>query len=144
MASCSARSTPGLPLGRAGSRPDRTEADPQEGPVIFANAPEIRAAIGLDFNLYNSIDICLDHPAKCAKNIAERGIDFADVLVAFIDPTRKVAEDTRKNYGETRYNMLAKVNGRIFHITFTERGKIVWIISARKANKREQRRYEQG
>jgi len=36
------------------------------------------------------------NPAKCAKNIAERGIDFADVLVAFIDPTRKVAEDSRK------------------------------------------------
>ena len=65
-------------------------------------------------------------------------------LVAFIDPTRKVAEDSRKNYGETRYNMLAKVDGRIFHVIFTERGKIVWIISARKANKREQRRYEQG
>src|SRR5947207_5270182 len=76
------------------------------------------------------------NPAKCAKNIAERGIHFADVLVAFIDPTRKVAEDSRKNYGETRYNMLAKVDGRIFHVTFTERGKIVWIISARKANKR--------
>ena len=62
----------------------------------------------------------------------------------FIDPARKVAEDSRKNYGETRYNMLAKVDDRIFHVTFTERGKIVWIISARKANKREQRRYEQG
>jgi uncharacterized DUF497 family protein len=74
------------------------------------------------------------NPAKCAKNIADRGIDFADVLVAFIDPTRKVAEDSRKNYGETRYNMLAKVDGRIFHIT--ERGKAIWIISARKANKR--------
>ena len=84
------------------------------------------------------------NPAKCAKNIAERGIDFADVLVAFIDPTRKVAEDSHKNYGETRYNMLAKVDGRIFHVTFTERSKIVWTISARKANKREQRRYEQG
>lgn len=84
------------------------------------------------------------NPAKCARNIAERGIDFADVLVAFIDPTRKVAEDGRKNYGEIRYNMLAKVDGRIFHITFTERGRIVWIISARKANNREQRRYEQG
>ncbi len=82
------------------------------------------------------------NPAKCTKNIAERGIDFADTLVAFIDPTRKVVEDNRKNYGETRYNMLAKVEGRIFHITFTERGKVIWIISARKANKREQRRYE--
>ena len=84
------------------------------------------------------------HPAKCTKNIAERGIDFADVLAAFVDPDRKVAEDTRKDYGEIRINMLASLDGRIFHITYTERGGLTWIISARKANKREQRRYEQG
>lgn len=84
------------------------------------------------------------NPAKCAKNIAERGIDFADVLVAFVDPNRRVVEDIRRNYGETRYNMLAKVEGRLFHLTYTERGEVVWIISARKANKREQRRYEKG
>lgn len=83
------------------------------------------------------------HPAKCSKNIAERGIDFADVLAAFADPDRKMAEDTRKDYGETRINMLARLDGRIFHITYTERGGLTWIISARKANKREQRRYEQ-
>jgi hypothetical protein len=53
-----------------------------------------------------------------------------------------VARDDRKDYGEVRFNMLAKVEGRVFHITFTERGPITWIISARKANKREQRRYE--
>ena len=84
------------------------------------------------------------NPAKCAKNIAERGIDFAEMVVAFADQARKVVRDTRKDYGETRYNMLAKVEGRVFHVTFPERGKIVWIICARKANKREQRRYEQG
>lgn len=82
------------------------------------------------------------NPAKCAKNIAERGIDFADVVVAFGDPTKKVARDERNDYGEERFNMLAKVNGRVFHLTFTERGKVTWIISARKANQREQRRYE--
>ena len=81
------------------------------------------------------------NPAKCTKNIAERGIDFADVVVGFADPARRVASDTRKDYGEARYNMLTMVNGRIFHVTFTERGEITWIISARKANKREQRRY---
>jgi uncharacterized protein len=54
-----------------------------------------------------------------------------------------VVRDDRKDYGEVRYNMLAKANGRVFHITFTERGDILWIISARKANQREQRRYEQ-
>jgi uncharacterized DUF497 family protein len=82
------------------------------------------------------------NPAKCAKNIAERGIDFADVVVAFADPMKKVAKDDRKDYGEERFNMLAKVEGRVFHLTFTERGKVTWIISARKANQREQRRYE--
>jgi uncharacterized protein len=39
--------------------------------------------------------------------------------------------------------MLAKCTERIFHITFTMRGAVTWIISARKADKREQRRYEQ-
>jgi uncharacterized DUF497 family protein len=81
-------------------------------------------------------------PAKCDKNIAERGIDFADVVVGFADPMKKVAKDDRKDYGEQRFNMLAVVKGRLFHITFTGRGTVTWIISARKANKREQRRYE--
>ena len=72
----------------------------------------------------------------------ERGIDFADVLVAFADPMKKVARGDRKDCGEERFNMLAKVERRVFHLTYTERGKITWIISARKANQREQRRYE--
>jgi uncharacterized protein len=61
--------------------------------------------------------------------------------VGFADAGRKVVEDTRQDYGEARYTTLAKVHGRVFHVTFTERGKVTWIISARKANKREQRRY---
>jgi uncharacterized DUF497 family protein len=63
------------------------------------------------------------------------------VVAGFADPGRKVVNDARRDYGEARYNMLARVDGRVFHVTFTERGKITWIISARKANKREQRRY---
>jgi uncharacterized DUF497 family protein len=61
------------------------------------------------------------NPTKCAKNVAERGIDFSDVVVAFADLTKKVARDDRKDYGEERFNMLAKVEGRVFHITFTKR-----------------------
>ena len=38
--------------------------------------------------------------------------------------------------------MLEKCGARVFHVTFTIRGSVTWIISARKANKREQRRYE--
>lgn len=81
------------------------------------------------------------NPSKCAKNIAERSIDFADVVAGFADPGRKIVRDMRKDYGKARYNMIAKVDGRVFHITFTDCGWITWIISARKANRRKQRRY---
>jgi uncharacterized protein len=82
------------------------------------------------------------HDEKHASNVAKHGIDFFDVLVAFSDPGRMVAEDARRDYGETRYNMLAKAYGRVFHITYTPRGAVTWLISARKANDREQKRYE--
>ncbi len=76
------------------------------------------------------------------KTLAERQIDFAAVTIGLLDPGRKIARDLRKDYGEERFNMLAKCGPRVFHITFTIRGSVTWIISARKANKREQRRYE--
>jgi uncharacterized DUF497 family protein len=82
-------------------------------------------------------------PNKRNRTLAERGIDFAGILEAFEDPARRIAQDTRKDYREERYNMLARCRGRVFHITFTLRGELTWIISTRKANKREQRRYEQ-
>jgi uncharacterized DUF497 family protein len=82
-------------------------------------------------------------PTKRNRTLAERGIDFAGIFEVFSDPARRIAQDTRKDYGEARYNMLARCRGRLFHITFTQREDLTWIISARKANKREQRRYEQ-
>jgi hypothetical protein len=80
--------------------------------------------------------------AKRDKTLEERGIDFAAVVVGFLDLDRKVARDDRKDYGEERFNMLAKCGARVFHITYTVRGSVTWIISARKANEREQMRYE--
>ena len=40
--------------------------------------------------------------------------------------------------------MLASCGGRLYHETFTMRGAVTRIISARKANQRGRRRYEQG
>ncbi|MGK9049947.1 BrnT family toxin [Neorhizobium petrolearium] len=69
-------------------------------------------------------------------------MDFGEILPAFFDPNRLIVIDDRKNYGETRWNLLGRINSRLFHVTFTVRGDITWIISARKANDREQRRYD--
>ena len=82
------------------------------------------------------------HEPKRRRNIAERGIDFLDVLSVFDDPERVEFADTRKDYGEERLVILCPVRGRLFHVTYTLRGANRRIISARKANKREQRVYE--
>lgn len=80
-------------------------------------------------------------PKKHSSNIAKHNVDFIDILGCFVDEAKVVVVDDRYEYGEIRYNMLAELDGRIYHITFTERGEVTWLISARKANKREQRRY---
>ena len=81
--------------------------------------------------------------AKRDKTLAERQIDFAAITVAFLDPGRKIARDLRKDYGEERFNMLAKCGPRgSFTLRLRMRGSVTWIISARKANAKEQKRYE--
>ncbi|SIR15805.1 hypothetical protein SAMN05880582_10761 [Rhizobium sp. RU20A] len=80
---------------------------------------------------------------KHASNLEKHRVDFIDVIPAFADVGKMIARDDRKDYGERRYNMLAMLEGRVFHITFTPRGPVTWLISARKANDREQKRYEQ-
>ena len=81
-------------------------------------------------------------PEKRAETLAERQIDFVDMLPAFADPNRLVLEDRRKNYGEVRLNTIALCNGLIYHITYTMRGDAFRIISARRASRRERQRYD--
>ncbi len=78
-------------------------------------------------------------PAKRARTIAERGLDFEDALSIFEGTTVEV-EDTRRNYGESRiicYGMLA---GRLVVVGYTPRGAVRHIFSMRKANDREKAR----
>ena len=50
--------------------------------------------------------------------------------------------DDRRDYGEIRIQALGEVDGRLMVVVFTWRGTTRRIISARKANPREQRRFE--
>jgi len=78
--------------------------------------------------------------AKNAKNIEERGLPFA--MVSDIDWTETVIiEDTRKDYGERRFRAFGRVDGRLFAVVFTPRNDALHVISFRKANKREEKRY---
>jgi len=78
-------------------------------------------------------------PAKRAKTLAERGLDFADSAVVFAGVTVEV-EDTRRDYGETRIICFGRLEGRMVVVGYVPRGGSRHIFSMRKANAREQER----
>jgi uncharacterized DUF497 family protein len=80
--------------------------------------------------------------AKSDACFRERGFDFAYALRAFLDPDRVVRRDHRWDYGEDRFQLTGRIEGRLFEVAFTHRGESIRIISARKANSREVRSYE--
>ncbi len=75
------------------------------------------------------------------SNLRKHGIDFIDV-VDFEWDTALVVPDTRKEYGEPRYIALGYLDDAVHCLIFTERGENKRIISLRKANGRERKRYE--
>ena len=78
-------------------------------------------------------------PAKRAKTLAERGLDFADAAIVFAGVTVEV-ENTRKDYGEIRIICYGRLQGRMVVVGYVARGKSRHIFSMRKANGREQER----
>jgi uncharacterized protein len=81
-------------------------------------------------------------PAKNARNIAERGLSFE--RVSELDWETAVSqEDTRKDYGETRIQVLAFLRNRLHAAVITIRGEALHVISFRKANRKEVKWYEQ-
>ena len=73
-----------------------------------------------------------------------RGFDFPYVAQVFLDARRVVRPDVRFEYGEERFQLLGAVDGRIYQVAYTMRGRVIRIISARKANLREVKLYENG
>jgi uncharacterized protein len=80
--------------------------------------------------------------AKRERTLIERGLDFADVVSVDWDWALTV-EDARNLYSETRYVTMAPVKGRLCVFAWCWRGANLRVISLRKANKREQKRYEE-
>lgn len=71
-----------------------------------------------------------------------RGFDFAYAAFAFADPDRVIRQDNRFSYGEERHELTGRIEGRLFVLLYTPRHDGIRIISARKANAREVKRYE--
>jgi uncharacterized DUF497 family protein len=80
-------------------------------------------------------------PEKNARNIRDRGLSF-ERATDFDFGSAKFAEDLRHDYGERRYIALGKLDGRIHMPVFCEAPEGIRVISFRKANAREVKRYE--
>lgn len=81
-------------------------------------------------------------PTKRDRTLQERGLDFSDATHVFAGVTLEF-EDDRRDYGEQRIVSVGTLRGRMVVITWTPRGDERHVISMRKANEREQRRFGQ-
>ena len=79
-------------------------------------------------------------PAKSERNMAERRLPF-DLAAEFDWGSALIVEDTRKDYEERRYQALGHIGEHLYMLVFTPRGDTVHVISLRRANRREGRRY---
>lgn len=79
--------------------------------------------------------------SKNAINIRKHKIDFADVPIVFKGPML-IDYDDRQDYGEDRWIGIGLLRNIVVVVVFTERnGDTIRIISARKANQNECKRY---
>ncbi len=81
--------------------------------------------------------------AKNLENIRKHKIDFADVLMMF-DREMLIEPDDRFDYGEDGWFGIGFLGLGIVVVVWAERQQnVIRIISARRANRNEQRRFEQ-
>jgi uncharacterized protein len=81
-------------------------------------------------------------PAKNARNITERGLSFEEAA-HFAFESALFAVDERKEYPETRYVAIGLLGDRLHVLCFSETVAGIRVISLRKANAREVKRYAQ-
>lgn len=79
-------------------------------------------------------------PTKSERNEQERGIPFS-AADEFDWSTALAAEDSRRDYGERRFQAIGFIGERLHVLVFTPRGQGVHVISLRRANGRERKRY---
>jgi uncharacterized DUF497 family protein len=81
-------------------------------------------------------------PVKNARNIEVRGLPFKRA-VEFNFETALFWIDSRRVYPEVRISALGLLGERVYSLVFSETEEGIRVISFRKANKREVKRYEQ-
>jgi uncharacterized protein len=82
---------------------------------------------------------------KARSNLSKHGVSFEVARTVFDDPLGLVAiDDTHSTPAEQREWLIGESDEGVLVVVFTQRdqGGICRLISARRANRRERRRYE--
>lgn len=91
-----------------------------------------------------SPQLILWDPDKARRNVEKHGVDFEEASTVFRDPLLLVMPDLEHSQEEERWLALGmSVRQLLLVVAHTENEQTIRIISARKAEPKERRRYEQ-
>ena len=82
-------------------------------------------------------------PLKASINLKKHGISFAEAVEAFFDKNAVEIFDEISSEVEIRYQLIAISRLRLLFVVYTERDEVIRIISARKANEKQARIYNE-
>ena len=82
-------------------------------------------------------------PGKARLNARRHGVSFADAVASLEDEGALTMRDPFSEEEERWVTMGLDAMGRVLVVIYTWRGESMRLISARKATRREQRRYEE-
>ena|SRR3972149_4144413 len=82
-------------------------------------------------------------PRKAKSNLLKHGVSFVEATTVFFDPFPAIFSDRDHSESEERWLLIGySSGGLLLAVIFTERGRFIRVISARKATKREIQKHE--
>jgi uncharacterized protein len=82
---------------------------------------------------------------KAASNLFKHGVSFDEAKTVFDDPLYVDFYDPAHSDDEERYLIVGKSNQRrLLIVSYTERGRLIRLISAREVTRTEREVYEEG
>jgi uncharacterized protein len=79
--------------------------------------------------------------AKAGRNLAKHGFSFSEAREIFADPDLATVNVTRAEDGEARLKAIGRIGGCLYAAVYTQRGDAKRLISARRANAKEEKIY---
>ena len=93
--------------------------------------------------MYTDIVAIIWDPEKLKTNIEKHGVRFSDAVPVLEDPDAVTITDYESDPGEERFLTLGMDSlGRVLVVVYAWRGDDIRLISARVANARERKEYE--